>query len=113
MHGTAVNIRLANLFISALIFLFLVPAALLAQTSHWVQIEAHATLRTAEDFAARYEAEFGGVAGFRLSGGWYALAVGPFDSPEEAESARQQLLARRAIRSDAYVSDGGIYGQQF
>ena len=113
MHGTAVNIRLANLFISALIFLFLVPAALLAQTRHWVQIEAHATLRTAEDFAARYEAEFGGVAGFRLSGGWYALAVGPFDSPEEAESARQQLLALRAIRSDAYVSDGGIYGQQF
>lgn len=113
MHGTAVNIRLANLFIPALIFLFLVPAALLAQTRHWVQIEAHATLRTAEDFAARYEAEFGGVAGFRLSGGWYALAVGPFDSPEEAESARRQLLARRAIRSDAYVSDGGIYGQQF
>jgi len=113
MHRTAVNIRLANLFTYALLFLFLVPAVLLAQTRHWVQIEAHATLRTAEDFAARYEAEFGGVAGFRLSGGWYALAVGPFDSPEEAESARQQLLARRAIRSDAYVSDGAIYGQQF
>jgi len=108
-----VNNRPANLLLSALTFVFLFPAALLAQTTHWVQIEAHATLRTAEEFAARYEAEIGGVAGFRLSGGWYALAVGPFETPQEAESTRQQLLARRAIRSDAYVSDGGIYGQQF
>lgn len=113
MHGTAVKNRPTSLFLSALTLLFLFPAAVLAQVTHWVQIEAHATLRTAEDFAARYEAEIGGVAGFRLSGGWYALAVGPFETPEEAESVRQQLLARRAIRSDAYVSDGGIYGQQF
>lgn len=113
MHGTAVNNRPTSLFLSALTFLFLFPAALIAQATHWVQIEAHATLRTAEDFAARYEAEIGGVAGFRLSGGWYALAVGPFDTPEQAESTRQQLLARRVIRSDAYVTDAGIYGQQF
>jgi len=108
-----VNNRPASLFLSALTFLLLFPAALLAQATHWVQIEAHATLRTAEDFAARYEAEIGGVAGFRLSGGWYALAVGPFETPEEAESVRQQLLARRVVRSDAYVTDAGIYGQQF
>lgn len=107
------NNRPASLFLSVLTFLFLFPAAVFAQATHWVQIEAHATLRTAEDFAARYEADIGGVAGFRLSGGWYALAVGPFDTPEAAESMRQQLLARRVVRSDAYVTDASIYGQQF
>jgi len=108
-----VNNRPASVFFSAVMFLFLFPAALFAQVTHWVQIEAHATLRTAEDFAARYEADIGGVAGFRLSGGWYALAVGPFETPEEAESVRQQLLVRRVIRPDAYVTDARIYGQQF
>ncbi|MCC5971819.1 MAG: trypsin-like peptidase domain-containing protein [Pararhodobacter sp.] len=105
--------RFASYFLTALAFSFLFPAAVLSQSTHWVQIEAHATLRTAEDFANRYESEIGGVAGFRLSGGWYALAVGPFDTPEEAESTRQALLARRVIRSDAYVTDERIYGQQF
>jgi len=108
-----VNNRHIHTILSTLAFLLLFPAAVLAQSTHWVQIEAHATLRTAEDFAARYEADIGGVAGFRLAGGWYALAVGPFDTPEEAESARRQLLARRSIRSDAYVTDERIYGQQF
>lgn len=107
------NNRRANAFISALTFILLFPAAVLAQTTHWVQIEAHATLRTAEDFATRYDARIGGVAGFRLAGGWYAIAVGPFDTPEAAEAMRQRLLATREIRSDAYVTDERIYGQQF
>lgn len=89
------------------------PFAALAQGAYWVQIEAHATLRTAEDFAARYDARFGSVSGFRIAGGWYALAVGPYETPEDAESVRQRLIAAREIRGDAYVTDGTIYGQQF
>lgn len=105
--------RSVKAFLSAIALILLTSTGLAAQSTHWVQIEAHATLRTAEDFAARYEQRFGGVAGFRLAGGWYALAVGPFDTPEEAEAVRQQLLAGREIRTDAYVTDDRIYGQQF
>ncbi len=102
-----------KIFLAALFLVLTYPATVLAQVTHWVQIEAHATLRTAEDFAARYEARFGNIAGFRIAGGWYGLAVGPFATPEEAETARLQLLAAREIRSDAYVTDNRIYGQQF
>lgn len=105
--------RPASLFLSTLIFLFLFPAALLAQVTYWVQVEAHPTLRTAEDFAVRYDSDIGNVAGFRLPGGWYALALGPFATQDEAESLRRQLLSRREIPSDAYVTDASVYGQQF
>lgn len=91
----------------------LAPVAALAQVTHWVQVEAHATLRTAEEFATRYDQRIGNIAGFRIAGGWYALAVGPFATPEDAEIRRAQLLAAREIRDDAYVTDNGIYGQQF
>lgn len=89
------------------------PFAALAQGAFWVQIEAHATLRTAEEFAARYDARFGSVSGFRIAGGWYALAVGPYETQADAETVRQRLIGAREIRGDAYVTDGTIYGQQF
>jgi hypothetical protein len=105
--------RIVKPLFAALLFLLLAPVAALAQVSHWVQIEAHATLRTAEDFAKRYEERIGNIAGFRIAGGWYGLAVGPFATPEDAEIRRAQLLAAREIRDDAYVTDNSIYGQQF
>lgn len=89
------------------------PVMARAQSAYWVQVEAHATLRTAEDFAARYEARVGNVAGFRIAGGWYALALGPFETAADAEAVRRQLIALREIRADAYVTDGTIYGEQF
>lgn len=105
--------RIVKALFTALFALMLAPVAALAQVSHWVQIEAHATLRTAEEFATRYEQRIGQIAGFRIAGGWYALAVGPFATPEEAEARRGDLIARREIREDAYVTDNAIYGQQF
>lgn len=104
--------RLRHL-LASLSVLLLLPFAALAQTTWWVQIEAHATLRTAEDFAARYEARVGNIAGFRIGGGWYALAIGPFETAEDAESVRLRLLTERQIRQDAYVTDSTIYGQRF
>lgn len=105
--------RLVKALFAILFAMVLAPAAALAQATHWVQIEAHATLRTAEEFAARYEQRIGQIAGFRIAGGWYALAVGPFATPEDAEARRAQLIADREIRDDAYVTDNSIYGQQF
>lgn len=102
-----------NAFFAALLLILLTPMAALAQTTHWVQIEAHATLRTAEEFATRYQERIGNIAGFRIAGGWYGLAIGPFATADEAEARRAQLLAAREIREDAYVTDDTIYGQQF
>ena len=104
--------KLKNFF-AAFLMLVLAPFAAVAQVTHWVQIEAHATLRTAEEFAARYESRIGNIAGFRIAGGWYALAVGPFATAEDAEFRRGQLLATREIREDSYTTDNVIYGQQF
>lgn len=105
--------RIAKAFFAIVLALFLAPVAALAQAAHWVQIEAHATLRTAEEFAARYDARIGNIAGFRIAGGWYALAIGPFATPDEATARRNQLVAAREIRDDSYVTDASIYGQQF
>ncbi len=84
-----------------------------APEGFWVQLEAHATLRTAQEFAARYDGRLGMVFGFRLAGGWYGLALGPFATWDEAEAARARLVAGRQIRRDAYVTDGSIYGARF
>jgi S1-C subfamily serine protease len=100
-------------FLALVAYFLLMPIAALAQSSYWVQIEAHATLRTAEDFAARYDARFGSVAGFRIDGGWYGIAVGPFETAADAEAVRTRLLNAREIRADAYVTDQAMYGQQF
>jgi len=105
--------RILKSLFAALLLVVLTPIAALAQVTHWVQVEAHATLRTAEEFASRYNERVGDVAGFRIAGGWYALAIGPFATELDAETRRAQLLAAREIRQDAYVTDNGIYGQQF
>ena len=93
--------RIVKALFAAVIAVLLAPVAALAQMSHWVQIEAHATLRTAEEFATRYEARIGGLAGFRIAGGWYALAVGPFATPPEAEARRAPLCGAREVRAAA------------
>lgn len=105
--------RLAKAIFAALLAIVFAPVAALAQATHWVQIEAHATLRTAEEFATRYEQRIGQIAGFRIAGGWYALAVGPFATADAAEARRSELIAAREIREDSYVTDNTIYGQQF
>lgn len=106
------NIRLKH-FVLLLAWIVFLPVSAFGQTSFWVQLEAHATLRTAEEFAARYDARFGNIAGFRIAGGWYGLAVGPFETAEDAESVRARLLNAREIRGDAYVTDQSTYGAQF
>lgn len=99
--------------LAALSFAAFLPTATMAQTGHWVQVEAHPTLRTAEEFAVRYQERFGNVGGFRLPGGWYALALGPFETADEADAVRRQLLSTRAIPSDAYITDDTVFTQQF
>ena len=99
--------------LSAVLLLCLLPLAAVAQSRHWVQVEAHPNLRTAEEWAARYQTDFGNVAGFRIAGGWFAIALGPFETAEDAGAVRRQLLADRMIPRDAYLTQDSDYAQQF
>lgn len=91
--------------------LLTMPAA--AQETRWVQVEAHSTLRDAQDAAAGFQGRFGNVSGFRLPSGWYAIVLGPFETADDANAVRRQLAAERAIPRDSFVSDGASYGVRF
>jgi peptidoglycan hydrolase-like protein with peptidoglycan-binding domain len=106
-------IRIVFALLAGLMAFALNTAPAKAQDSHWVQLEAHATLRTAEEFAARYAQSFDNIAGFRIGGGWYALAMGPYPTPEAAQEALNESRARGLIRADAYVNPGNVYGARF
>lgn len=83
-----------------------------AQQAAWVQIEARPTLAQAEDRARAYAGQFENVVGYRLASGWYAIALGPYQ-PALADSELARLRSARAIPGDSYISDGGIYRDQF
>ncbi|WP_132951582.1 trypsin-like peptidase domain-containing protein [Rhodovulum bhavnagarense] len=94
--------------------LFLTLAAALpvhAQDRSWVQIEAQPDLQTAQERASAYSGAFPDIAAFRMSTGWYALALGPY-APEQAAAELRRLRAERLIPRDSFVADGaGFEGQ--
>jgi peptidoglycan hydrolase-like protein with peptidoglycan-binding domain len=78
----------------------------------WVQIEAHSTLSEAEERARAYAGAFPNVAGFAMTTGWYAVALGPY-SAEEAGAALTRLKSDRLIPDDSYVTDGSRFRQRY
>ena len=87
-------------------------ASAMAEPS-WVQIEALPTRDQAETRLRDLNATFPDAAGFAMQGGWYGVALGPYDSPEAASEALRQLRSAGAIPADSYVSDGKRYQDQF
>ncbi|MDD8021733.1 MAG: peptidoglycan-binding protein [Paracoccaceae bacterium] len=79
----------------------------------WVQIEARPSLASAEERARDWAGSFPDVAGYAMSTGWYAIALGPFDSLQDAEARLRLLRGERVIPLDSYVSDGSKFRQQF
>lgn len=88
-------------------------SAAAAQDAAFLQIEAHPTLRVAEDRAQDYQVLQDNVVGFRLPSGWYALALGPFESADDANAVRSRLRAEGRIPSDAFATDVSAYRAQF
>ncbi|MGV6848356.1 MAG: serine protease [Marinibacterium sp.] len=87
----------------------------MAQTSRdlvWVQIEAHPSLRVAQERARRYSAEMPDVNGFSLGGSWYGVALGPYE-PEDAVEVLRVYRAEGKIPGDSYVTASSTYGRQF
>ena len=91
--------------------LYLAAGAARAQEA-WVQIEALPILADAEERARAWSAAFPDVSGFRLSSGWYGIALGPY-SPEQAANRLYALRAERLIPGDSFVSDGGNFRGRF
>lgn len=83
-----------------------------AQGLAWVQIEARPNQASAEERARDYAGGVSDVVGYRLSSGWYAIALGPF-TPEVAEDTLLTLRAARVIPRDSFISDGQNFGQQY
>ncbi|MDJ1016596.1 MAG: serine protease [Paracoccaceae bacterium] len=83
-----------------------------AQPQAWVQIEARPNQALAAQRAADYAARLANVNGFRLSSGWYGIALGPY-TQEEAEATLFRLRSTGAIPSDSFVSDGGVFRNRF
>ncbi|WP_245848316.1 trypsin-like peptidase domain-containing protein [Actibacterium ureilyticum] len=83
-----------------------------AQSTAWVQIEAHSTLREAQDRARAYAGAFPQVNGFRMSTGWYAIALGPY-TREDALAQMGELKRELLIPRDSFVAFSRDYGQQF
>lgn len=90
----------------------LAPGLAAAQTA-WVQIEALPTLDQAQARLRDLSTSFPDAAGFALPGGWYGLALGPYDSPEIAAEALRQMRNAGLIPPDSYVAEATRYRAQF
>lgn len=91
----------------------MIGAGLAAAQPAWVQLEALNSLDQAEARMRSLSATFPEVAGYALSGGWYAVTLGPFASPEEAYQRLQALRGEGLIPADSYVADGSQFRTQF
>ena len=88
------------------IWISLAPSLAFSQSLDvWVQIEAHPSVIEAEQQARLYDATLSDVSAFAISGGWYAVTIGPLDE-EEAESQLLKLRTAGAIPLDSFISRG-------
>lgn len=83
-----------------------------AQDRVFIQIEAHPSLTVAQTRARDYAARLDGVNGFSLGGGWYGIALGPYDEAQ-AGAVLRQLRNRVAIPRDSYIVRAANYRSQF
>ena len=84
---------MTRILLATLLGLALGSAATAQDGRVWIQVEAHPTLSEAQDRARDWASEFGDVAGFTLSSGWYGIVLGPYS---EADARAFNSLLRRA-----------------
>ena len=82
------------------------------QPGVWVQIEAMPTRPEAEERARAYAALFGNVAGF-TSRQWYAIALGPYPTREDALARLATLKSEGMIPQDSFIAIDNTYGAPF
>lgn len=103
---------MTRIILSMVFTFFLGLTAASAQQSVWVQIEAQPSLNQARESIRGYAETIQDVNGFSIGGGWYAIALGPYD-PDEAAAILRNLRAGGFIPRDSYIAQSSDYQQQF
>lgn len=83
-----------------------------AQGNSWVQIEAQPNAGDARERAEFYANGLQDVQGYRLTSGWYAIALGPYGETEAANVLNQLRDAGRIPR-DSFIANGASFREQF
>lgn len=99
--------------IASLVFVFMfLGRTVWAQETVWVQVEAHPSLRVAQQRAQVYSGALADVNGFSLGGNWYGIMLGPY-SRADAERVLQVYRSDQQIPADSFISLTSSLGQQF
>ncbi|WP_370228893.1 trypsin-like peptidase domain-containing protein [Cognatishimia sp.] len=101
-------------FLSFVIALLLGAQFAMAQSNEgvWVQIKARPSLTEATVEAQEFAQSLENVNGFALGGGWYAIALGPFDRAT-ADRTLRDLRRRNLIPRDSYITFSSAFESQF
>lgn len=105
-----------SLIASILFFITCIFSAASAQQNNqdvvWVQIEAHSSLRVAQNRAQAYAGTLADVNGFSLGGNWYGVVLGPY-LRADAQQVLNTYRAQGQIPQDSFISFTRSLGQQF
>ncbi|MCB1341761.1 MAG: trypsin-like peptidase domain-containing protein [Pseudooceanicola sp.] len=103
-----------NLIAAVMVLFALAATTASAQTndSVWIQIEAHPSLRVAQERAQLYSGVLADVNGFSLGGSWYGIVLGPY-APADAQRALDVYRAQQQIPQDSFIAYSRNLGQQF
>ena len=78
----------------------------------WIQLETRLHLEASLDRIEIYARDLENVNGFEIDGGWFGVAIGPYD-PEQADAALQKFRAEGVIPRTSFTTSGSSYGERF
>ena len=115
-HAEGSRRKMKKILVALFLVLSLIVRPALAQQSGqdvvWVQIEAHPSLRVAQERAQLYAGALEDVNGFSLGGNWFGIVLGPY-TRADAQRVLQVYSTERRIPQDAFIAFSRNFGQQF
>ena len=75
----------------------------------WIQLETRLNLEASLDSIEIYARDLDNVNGFEINGGWFGVAIGPYD-PEQADAALQKFRAEGVIPRTSFTTTGASFG---
>ena len=69
----------------------------------WIQLETRLHLEDSMDSIENYARDLSNVNGFEINGGWFGVAIGPYD-PEQADADLQKLRAQGIIPRTSFTT---------
>ncbi|WP_347824634.1 serine protease [uncultured Planktomarina sp.] len=78
----------------------------------WIQLETRLHLEASLDRIEIYARDLDNVNGFEIDGGWFGVAIGPYD-PEQADATLQKFRAEGIIPRTSFTTSGTSYGERF